>query len=247
MREPVILDEDINLEHNLWGTNYLKYKGELFTGTLLYNDTNPFSYTEYKDGDYDGESVSYHKNGQLAETSIYSNGNYISGKEWYDNGQIKYDSIKKTKWDKDGIVAFENGCWFYKNGIIKEKYEESNSTIFNPNGEIAIITEYHSPCSKNIFYHKNLLSFYPEILIALYPELDSNSHNLKYKVFDWISQVYVKNSKLGERLLTELFVHPIADIQEFAKHLYSFTVRKKKGDNEKTYWMEYNENSKVVY
>ena len=92
MREPVVHNEDPDLEYNMWGPQFLEYKGELFTGTIFYDDTDPVSYTEYKNGMFDGEDVSYYKNGKLAEKSFYKDGEYISGKEWYDNGQLKSES-----------------------------------------------------------------------------------------------------------------------------------------------------------
>ena len=123
MRQPIINSEDQELEFNMYGSDFLKYKGILFTGTVIFDDTNPISYTEYKDGDYDGNNVSYHFNGKLAEQSFYKEGKYLSGKEWYNNGQLKYDSKEKTYWDRDGIKAYQNGCWLYKNGMVKIKYE----------------------------------------------------------------------------------------------------------------------------
>lgn len=249
MRQPIINSEDPELEYNIYDSCCLKYKGILFTGTVLFDDTNPISYTEYKDGEYDGNNVSYHFNGKLSEQSIYKEGQYISGKECYNNGQLKYDFKERTYWDKDGIKAYQNGCWLYKNGIIKIKYEDTQSTIFNSKGEIAITTEYCKPVNQKKYYHSNLIEYYSEILVDLYPELESHFSNIKFAVFGWISQVYVNDNKLGEELLLNLFSHNSKDIQDFAKHLFSFATKKKNGYKERTYWLEKenDKNSKIVY
>ncbi len=205
MREPIIHNEDPNLEYNPYDASFLKYKGELFTGTLLYDDTNPVSYTEYTNGDYDGEFVSYYKNGQLAEKTIYKNGEYITGKEWYDNGQLRYNSENgNIILDKDGIITNKGGIWFYKNGQIRIITEDKETKIYSEKGNLAILIEPSDvivngyPTSKITYYHKVLKEDYKNLTEYIYLHAEDNSNFRSsgfYLLNSWIIRLYITNHK----------------------------------------------------
>lgn len=199
MKEPVVNSEDSNLEYNLWGTNYLQYKGELFTGTLLYDDTIPNSYTEYTNGDYDGNSITYYKNGQLSKKSFYKNGAYISGKEWYENGQLRHNSeIGCFVFDEDGILTIDGNIWFYKNGKIRKTTEDKITKIYSENGHLAIITEpievpvNSYPTLKITYYHKILKESYKNLFHHIYIHHEDNV-NFRQSIFvmfnSWIIEL----------------------------------------------------------
>ena len=220
MREPVIHYEDPNLEYNIWDTNYLQYKGALFTGTLLYDDTKPASYTEYKDGDFDGEDKSYHKNGKIAEISIYKNGSYVSGKEWYENGQLKSDDIHL--YNTEGKLIRINGSWLYPNGTKKNGQGNSEYYLFSSKGEVAIKTIVNmSGDYKNtiIFYDTILNECYLELLINLYPEFDDFFYNAEHHIWGWVAKKYEINKNNGLVILKELKKHPNQNIARTASAL----------------------------
>lgn len=88
-----------DFEENLYDVyTHMKYKGVLFTGTLIKEGRK----IEYKNGNANGKSVAHYENGQIECDEIYENGDYISGKEWYKNGQLKYDSTG-LEWYSNGI------------------------------------------------------------------------------------------------------------------------------------------------
>ncbi len=174
MRTPIIHSDDPDLEYNMWGENYLKYRGSLFTGTLLYNDTTPPSYVEYQNGDYHGNSVTYSRNGTLIEQSTYENGNYASGTEWYDNGQLKSDA--GHLYANDGKLIQKKGSWLYPNGMKRNNYEHDESNLFSSKGELAIktiLTRTANYKTTKIYYDTVLNDCYEELLINLYPDHDS--------------------------------------------------------------------------
>lgn len=191
MKEPLIDSEDPELEYNPYDVSYLQYKSKLFTGTLIYTDTTPNSFQEYTDGDYDGRRISYHKNGMLHEDAIYINGAYISGKEWYDNGQLRYDSNDdKVIWDSDGLLTRKDWIYFYKNGNPKTKKDEFGTYFLSPNGDIAIsISPFlgeKSPCRNKItFFDKIITAFLSDLFENIYNNGDDNRDsrtNLGYQI-----------------------------------------------------------------
>jgi hypothetical protein len=180
MREPIVDSEDSELEYNPYGSGYLQYKGKLFTGTLIDTDTNPISFHEYTDGDLDGYGRSYHKNGMLQEDAVYKNGTYIFGKEWYDNGQLRYDSNNNNIiWDADGLLTRKDLIYFYKNGNPRTKKDELGTYFLSPNGDIAIsISPFlgeKSPCSNKItFFDKVITSSLSALFDNIYSFWEDN-------------------------------------------------------------------------
>lgn len=220
MREPVIHNEDPNLEYNLWDTNYLKYNGELFTGTIIYDDTNPISYTEYKNGDYDGESISYHKNGNLAEKSFYKDGEYISGKEWYNNEQLKSDDIHL--YDEDGKLIRINGSWLYPNGVKRNGQGNGENYLFSSRGELAIktIINMSGDYKNTIVFFDNIVSeCFQELLINFNPDFDDMLCNADYYIWGWVAKKYSVDKKNGLSLYKELEKHPNKNISSTARTL----------------------------
>jgi len=245
MRKPHIYEGDKGIDYDLfYEGEILEYNGLKFTGTLIENDSEPKSYSEFKNGEYDGDSISYFENGKLLTKGKYKNGNCIYFEHWYPNGQLreKIALNRSTKWTEDGIMAYRNGVLFYNNGKIKRGWTDENEEIINNSKEnIAISIKSINNSKTRTFYHKNLIEDYQEMLIELYPELDFNkfAHSqIKINVFYWINQIYFSDSLLAESLLKNLFSHQTNDVQNFAKHLFSLIEKKKNDVTEKTYWFE---------
>lgn len=260
MREPYIYDGDENIDGELlYQGGILEYKGVRFTGTLIYSDTQPVSYSQFENGEYDGKEMHYYGNGQLAEMSLHKNGECIEHQEWYSNGKVKQKMLpnhSSMKWNKEGILVYNGGNWFYTNGISKFKYLKNGEQILDPNGKIAVHKIGDKNPKKHTYYQNILVENYFEILINPYPELDCAANqmlndNLKHTIFDWINELYkLGDRKLAEDLLIGLFSHPEKYVSRFAKRLHSFIVMKKNGSKEKTYWLEGEPNSefhKIIY
>ncbi|WP_316824029.1 hypothetical protein [Pedobacter miscanthi] len=180
MRQPIIDSEDPELEFNPYDACCLRYKGEFFTGTIIYTDTDPVSFTEYKDGEFDGREIAYYKNGALSGDCIYENGNYISGKEWYNNGQLRFDSSSgNVIWDADGLVVRRDWIYFYKNGNPRTKNDELGNYHLSPNGDVAIFnsvfSDDNSPCKiQTIFFDKVITRFLSDLFESKYSRYEDN-------------------------------------------------------------------------
>jgi hypothetical protein len=220
MREPVIHNQDPNLEFNPWGTNYTQYKGRLFTGTIMYDDTPAVSYTEYKDGDLDGNHVIYHKNGNLAEQSVYKDGEYITGKKWYDNGQLQSDDVHL--YDNAGKLIRINGSWLYPNGIKRNERGKGENYLYSTKGELAIKTIINMSGdhkNTNVFFDKIVSECYKDLLINLYPDFDDMFYNTEYYIWGWVAKKYSLDNRKGIELYQELKRHTNKNIGNTAKVL----------------------------
>ena len=212
MREPIIHDEDPDLEYNIWCAEFLKYKGEFFTGTIFYDDTDPISCTEYKNGMFDGEDVSYHKNGKLAEKRFFKDGEYISGIEWYDNGQLK--SYNAHLYDKNGKLIKKDGSWLYPNGVTRDSRENDEHKLFSSKGELAVKTIFKR--SRNyrgtvIFFDKVVSECYHELLVNLYPDFEF-FYTIEAEIWGWVAKKYSIDKTKGLALIKELEKHPNQNI-----------------------------------
>lgn len=227
MREPVVHHEDPELEYNMWGYNYLQYKGELFTGTLIYDDTDPVSYTEYKNGYCDGEEVIYYESGQLAEKGFNKNGERISTTEWYENGRLKY--AEGCLYDPEGKTIRINGDWLYPNGTKRDGEGEGEYYLFSSNGELAIKTIIRNSGdyrNMNIYYDKVLSECYYELLLNYYPDLDELFYNVEYKIWGWAAKKYWKNKREGLEIYQKLAKHPNQNVARTAQDILE-QIRKK--------------------
>lgn len=200
MREPIIHHEHPELEYNLWGNNHLKYKGILFTGTIFFDDTNPVSYVEYKNGEYDGNEIVYHQNGQLAEKNFYHGGRYISGKMIYENGQLRHNlENENIIFDEDGLITKKNNVWYYKSGKARLIAEDLKTEIYTEAGDLAILIETvpddskRNPGSQITYCHQILIKDYNNLTdhIYLYPEDNFEFRQLIFvHVNAWIIEVF---------------------------------------------------------
>lgn len=199
MKEPIVNSDEI--DEDRYGGCPPKYNGKFFTGTIIYDDTDPVSYSEYTDGEEDGKSISYYRNGQLEEDAIYSKGEYISGKHWYENGQMRYDSQNNyTILDEDGLLTQRNGNWFYKNGNRRSE----GGRLFSSDGTLAILTEPNDimvnnyPTVKITYYNKVLMNSYQELLENIYLHAEDNltfRQGVEVLLNSWIIALYNNNKK----------------------------------------------------
>ena len=202
MREPIIKSNDPKIEGNIYDFHTsMRYENKLFTGTILYDDNK--TYVQYKNGNVDGRSISYYLNGQIEEDCIYLDGDYISGKHWYRNGQLRYDSENNyVIFDEDGVLTKKNENWFYKNGNERHIFDNNKIKIFSNTGNLAILTEPsnliingYSPFKKT-FFHKILCESYKDLLehIYIYPE-DNFNYRQVVSLDSWIIELYRTNKK----------------------------------------------------
>jgi antitoxin component YwqK of YwqJK toxin-antitoxin module len=261
MNKAIIYNET-DFEENIYDFfTFMMYKGKPFTGTLIEGKAT----IEFKDGNAHGRSVEYYGHGQIAVDNVYENGNYKHGKEWYTDGQLKFDSIGKEWypngqlkrdstgkdsfcWDVDGKLAKINDSWLYKNGIkINETDANGDRLTFSSNGDLAIKTTPNKEFGVNHFFDRVLSQYYQELLTNLYPELNSDfSYSVRY-ICGWIEKVYCQDAKRGNALIQKLTEHKDANTREHANLLNKLAIKKEGGSDERTYWLEDNPNYIIIY
>lgn len=142
----------------------LMYKGQPFTGVLKENNWT----IEFKDGNANGRSVEYYDNGQLACDETYTDGKYIEGKKWYQDGQLKFDSKEGRYWNEQGVLIQDKGSWLYDNGTPKQRNIENGCLYLASDGSTLFQVDYNKDNDgKNsvTYYDENLFKHYHELLI----------------------------------------------------------------------------------
>jgi hypothetical protein len=261
-----IIFNETDFEENIYDFfTFMMYKGEPFTGTLIQPEYNWT--TEFKNGNADGRNVEYYANGQLAHYEVYQDGQYISGKEWYPNGQIRYDSIGK-RWyengqlkqdftgvnrllyDKDGTLARQNNTWLYKNGQkINDQLADGTIVLFSSTGEIALKWEKlaekeFDPESKTYhfykaYYYDNVLNlFCDELFTDYYIHIEFDESYRILKLLGWIGAIYAEDKQRGHDLIDRLINHPTKATSDHASYLKRLAIKKESGNKELTYWLE---------
>jgi hypothetical protein len=198
MNEPIIYNST-DFEENLYDFfTYMKYKGELFTGTVIIegdktadNVLGNKEVVEFKNGHTHGHYLEYHRsNGQLIYDGIYEDsrclsekGWYtdgrlrrdwdysVSGKEWYEDGTLKehWDGKNTTLWDRDGILVRKNDIWFYKNGQkFKERLADGTRLHFSSTGEVAVM---NGTVDGGEYGFRSVVYYYDNVLTQFYEEL----------------------------------------------------------------------------
>jgi len=198
MNEPIIYNST-DFEENLYNFfTYMRYKGELFTGTVIMegdktanNVLGNKEVVEFKNGNAHGRYLEYHwSNGRLTYDGVYEDGiclfekawyadgrirrdwDYsVLGNEWYEDGTLKehWDGKNTTLWDTDGILVRKNDTWFYKNGQkFKERLAGGIRLHFSSTGELAVM--YGKP-EEGKHGFKSVNYYYDNVLSRFYKEL----------------------------------------------------------------------------
>lgn len=212
---------DTDFEENIYDIyTFLNYKGKAFTGTLLYDN----QIISYKNGHAHGRVLSYYYDDCLASDSIFENGRYQSGKEWYIDGQLKTEISERGifSWDTDGLLAQKNGNWLYKSGNIKLKHTTKNCEYFNDNQEVAIqVTYINNGDYRNQvkYYDAILIACYENLLINLYPTLDTLFYNTLWYFWGWVWRTYANDKHKTLAILQNLTQHQNEEVRLKAKQL----------------------------
>lgn len=233
MRKPHIYEGDKGIDFELfYEGGILEYNGTKFTGTLIDDNTEPKSYSEYKNGDLDGDDISYFENGKLAEKNIFKNGEYISGKQWYENGQLRFDSENiGVIFDRDGIKTTKDGKWLYKTGKERLVTEDRIFKLFSSDGHLAISHEpsevivNNYPTQKVYYYHKVLIANYINLLEHIYIHPEDNCKfrkQIENLLTSWIIELY-RTGNMKEAIL--IFNNIIKISEEKLKENLDFRIR----------------------
>ncbi len=235
MKTEAIKYNEIDFEENIYDFfTFLMYKGKPFTGILQDGKW----IIEFKTGNANGRSIDYYDNGQIASDEIYNDGNYVEGKEWHPNGQIKFDSTEKKQWDLNGKLIQENGFWLYKNGNPKQRALENGSLYLAPNGDVLIKVLYNNSGDfKNSveYYDENLHKYYNQLLLNEYGDLDSLFYNTEWYFWGWIWKLYSEDENKTFIILTDLIKHVNNSVSQKASEL----IIEMKENAKKNTWKEY--------
>lgn len=182
----------------------LYHLGSPFTG-FLKNDN---CIIEYKDGFANGKFLEYFPDGTLKIEGYCINGEYISGKEWYQNGQIKIEEDKI--FTHEGQLAKKGNSWLYKTGKPKETRLENSTLYFSPDGDLVFEVHYvHSGDYKNTITYNNdiMVKYCDEIISTIYPELDQYQYNIEYYFYGWVATLLTVNFEQGKEVIEVLIKH----------------------------------------
>ncbi len=111
------LDFNMNLE--------VTYNDKPFTGIAFEDTPHYYNECEYVDGYRHGRDYCIYKSGKLKSEDFYKNGEFIEGKEWYENGQIREDRKDPylKQWYENGVMYRDTD---YSNNSTVYRYESSN-------------------------------------------------------------------------------------------------------------------------
>lgn len=216
-----IIYNETDFEENIYDFfTFLMYKGAPFTGTLIQDKWT----IEFKNGNANGRSTDYYDNGQIASDCIYVDGNYKEGKEWYANGQLKSEQSTSGNflWDTDGTLAFRNGEWLYKSGKVKQRKIEGGCEYYSKKGELAIIIQYvnQGDFKNKVRYHDDVLFYcHQDLLVNLYPALDSLFYNTEWYFWGWIWKLLSKDRQRTLDILNALKNHTNVVVSKKASEL----------------------------
>jgi len=161
--QPGLLKNKFHYKHGKYNGVYLQYRHGILIDSCRYVDNKIENYRikyydildfngntitsdviHYKNGQLDGEFISYYNNGITSDSSFYVEGKkHGLSTQFYKDGSLK----KKTNYNHGTILSSKS---FYLNGKIKQKYElnktlnteTSSDTSYYENGIISKINTY---------------------------------------------------------------------------------------------------------
>jgi len=117
------------------GLYYLKFTNEPYSGPVFNIDGEEYNKGHIRDGKFDGVFTKYFHTGELREESIYRDGEGISYKSYWSNGQISESWLLKDRKLHGNLKSFyENGTielegkLSFGSGTLKE-YDENGQYI----------------------------------------------------------------------------------------------------------------------
>lgn len=127
-----------------YGNNgiYLKETGELYTGKIIEKDESYSFVWTVKNGQYDGESMIF-ENGKIISKDNYKNGE-LNGKSvsYHSNGKLsKKCNYKNGELDGEWLEYYENGN-LKEELMYKEGIPIGNYIVYHKNGNVAIKCNY---------------------------------------------------------------------------------------------------------
>src|SRR5687768_8692073 len=112
-------DKDIEFRNEYDLLIDVYYQGQKFTGSLK----NEREYIEYKEGVVHGKNIAYYESGAIESIDTFENGKFIEGRAYFEQGQLKSESIAKTKsykvWNLNSQLVQDNNICYFNNGTIK--------------------------------------------------------------------------------------------------------------------------------
>lgn len=200
---------------------FMKYKGKPFTGTLK----DEGEIIQFENGHANGKAEAYNTHGQLIHQDIYKDGESVSSKEWYANGQLLYDSEFERVWDSKGVLVKDNGHWLYSNQAPKTKgnYFKEGMVYLAPNGaKVAESVSTDTEEDQVTYYDEVLFKWYHEILINPCPELSSSiyyTNSYTRFIWGWIWKLFLEDPQQANDVLLSISKHENVEMAKDAKEM----------------------------
>ncbi len=211
------LDYNMNLE--------VTYNDKPFTGIAFEDTPHYYNECEYVDGYRHGRDYCIYKSGNLKSEDFYENGEFLHGKEWYENGQIKENRtpLLLKQWYENGVTRrdtnYEIGktLFYYENGYIRDDitfkktdigiidtlvhicYAENQCEIFRK-------TKTEEDTTKNYVkgYNGLYILFNDESMINNFDFMCNDFYflqNMRIWIIDFLNRDFQKAYKLLEKML----------------------------------------------
>lgn len=171
------------------------YRGEPFTGTA--RTTN--GTIDYVNGMAHGRYLYRFDNGIPSEEGLYAEGECIRSCSWYEDGTPQEthqaEGIQTSKWDRDGILAYQAGedaagnyqtRWFYKNGIVKQCTTNLGTDYFAPDGQLAMQVTYGQRQNGVKYVADVLKTSYLDVLSNYFTEASQEKSTAAWYFWGWV-------------------------------------------------------------
>ena len=112
----------------------VEQSGKIPDGKIKFSDQYKDTYGEenYKNGKRKGVSRTFYKSGKLMKEFYYDEGRLIKGKEYFENGNIRYEvDYQDARYDAKGTKNKEVGIGklYYPTGVLKYEWNVTKSQM----------------------------------------------------------------------------------------------------------------------
>lgn len=223
------------------------YIGQRFTGSLR----NEREYIEYRDGVVHGLNISYYPGGEIECIDKYDNGDFIEGRTYFEQGQLKIESIANSKsykvWNLKAQLVQDGNITYFNNGEIRSIVSSAANTdfalkCFSRQGEVVYTQlkdeRINGKLVRNFTYDDDLLlKNYSDLLVCENPELvEENLRSGDHNIWMWFWKIFEKDPGQYIKIMNTLLTHPQIEVKKcmaniIAVHKFNNFVEPENNEN----------------